>query len=149
MCSLTTAFIFVGLAIGGPTNAWLAEKYVSRGPILIIFATITAMLFSALLIFHMPFAAVSLLCFLLGFFSSSYIQVFAVVRENCDPTLQGATLATANMLLMASSPIMQSLVGWVLSKDVPYHWALLMINILLYAAIFLAMPLHYRQKKEH
>lgn len=141
MSGVATAMIFIGLAIGGPSNAWVNQKLGIRRQLLIAFAAITAILFSIMLFIPLQLPLLILICLLLGFFSSSYIQVFAVVKESVPRELQGTMLATTNMILMSSAPILQAVTGWVLSHQIPYAQAFLIINILLYLAIVLAWPL--------
>lgn len=141
MSGIATSMIFMGIALGGPCNAWISQKFGIRRLLLILFAAITAILFTFMLFIPMNFGLIMVMCLLLGFFSSSYIQIFAVVKEASAKELQGASLATANMILMSSAPILQSFTGWLLSKQLTYVQSFLIINILLYLAIAFAWPL--------
>jgi len=141
MCGIATSMIFIGIAIGGPVNAWMSQAFNIRRLVLVGFAVITSVLFSLMLFIPMHYIWVAVICFLLGLFSSSYILIFAVVKECTGKELRGASLATANMVLMSSAPIIQALIGWVLSQQVSYEHALSIINVLLYLAILFAWPL--------
>lgn len=141
MAGLATAMVFVGIAVGGPFNAWLTGRMNRRKPVLISFALMSALLFTVVLIIPISFAVMMLILLLLGFFSSSYIQVFALVKENTLKVLRGTALATVNMILMSSAPLMQSLTGWILSMKVPFYQVLMLINVLLYFAVYLSVIL--------
>ncbi|WP_367608195.1 MFS transporter [Legionella sp. W05-934-2] len=141
MSGFVSSMVFIGIAIGGPTNAWLSQRYAIRRQVLILFAAITAILFSIMLFLPLSYGWMIIVCIFLGFFSSTYIQIFAVVKEGATKETQGASLATANMILMSSAPILQSLTGWILSKQISYEHTFLIINVLLYMAILFAWRL--------
>lgn len=74
--------------------------------------------------------------FLLGFFSSSYIQVFAVVKDSVIDKQQATALSAANMILMSSSLLLQPLIGKALFLGFSYqHSLLLLVSVLLIATV--------------
>ncbi|WP_419420096.1 MFS transporter [Legionella sp. D16C41] len=145
------SMVFIGTAIGGPFNAWFVERWLNgrwlnRRFATTLFAIITAILFSALI--YMPYLSVKLgfvLLFLIGFFSSIYIQVFAIVKDHTEPSVRATALATTNMLLMASAPILQPIIGKLLAINYSFPQALSLLVFIFIIAIGLSFGL---DKKE-
>lgn len=135
------SFIFIGFAAGGPSNAWLVQKMKNRRQITTLFPLIAAGLFAIVLsIPKMSITIMFPLLFSLGYFSSSYIHVYAVVRESVPIAIRATALSTTNMILMSSAPILQPLIGKLLESGFTYKEAL-SIHIVL---LILASQLTYR-----
>jgi MFS family permease len=134
--------VFIGIAIGGPFNAWLVQRWGKRQEIMTSFALITALIFAILLyIPQLPFWSLYLLLISLGFFSSSYIHIFAVVKNSVPEELRATALSTTNMLLMSSAPLLQPLIGKLLQLNYTYPQALSVILIILGTSALLSLKM--------
>jgi MFS family permease len=136
------SMIFIGTAIGALFNGWLIQYTQKRPVIMISFVLVTTLLFGLILyIPHQPLWCLFLLLFFLGFFSSTYIQVFAIVKDNVTIKLQATALAATNMILMASAPILQPLIGSLLEHNYSFPQALTSIELTLVIATILSFYL--------
>lgn len=107
-----------------------------------LFALITTILFGMILYMPgLPLWSLSILLGLLGFFSSTYIQVFAVVKDAVAVGVRATALSTTNMLLMASAPLLQPLVGKLLQLSCTFPQALSVIFFLLALTVVLSFGL--------
>ncbi len=147
--SLLMSMVFLGTAIGAPFNGWLINYMQKRQLIMKLFSVLTALLLA--LILYVPkltFLYLIVLLFLIGFCSSSYIQVFAIVKENVDAGLQATALATTNMILMASAPLLQPLIGLLLELHYSYAVSLSLLEINIAVAILLSFYLPESQNPD-
>ncbi|WP_043874397.1 MFS transporter [Legionella massiliensis] len=126
------SMVFLGIAIGGPFNAWLIQRWKHRQLFMQLFALVTTILF-ALTIYIPKFSPPGLyFIFLsLGIFSSSYIQVFAIVKDTVSTAVQATALSVTNMIVMISAPLLQPLVGLLLEKKYSFTQSLSLISIIL------------------
>jgi MFS family permease len=136
------SIVLVGVAIGSPFSGWLIQHTQKRPLIIISFALITTVLFGMVVyIPAQPLWLLFLLLFFVGFFSSTYIQVFAIVKDGVDISVQATALATTNMILMASAPVLQPLIGKCLELNYSFPQALTIIEMALIAATVLSFSL--------
>lgn len=136
------SMVFIGIGIGGPFNAWLVQRWKKRQVLMSLFALITTILFGMILYMPgLPLWSLSILLGLLGFFSSTYIQVFAVVKDAVAVGVRATALSTTNMLLMASAPLLQPLVGKLLQLNYTFPQALSVIFFLLALTVVLSFGL--------
>lgn len=146
LAGLLMSMVFVGTAIGAPLNGWLA-LYFKRSNIMQWFALMSLGLFACVLyIDNLSTITLGLLLGLIGFFSSSYIQVFALIREGVDKKLQATALATTNMILMASAPILQPLIGYLQELHFSLRQSLSIIELSLVGALFVTYFLRKADK---
>jgi MFS family permease len=141
------SMVFIGTAIGGPFNAWFVERFLNgrwlnRQFSTTLFAVITTILFGILL--YIPTLSTVtgfVLLFFIGFFSSIYIQVFAIVKDHTELSVRATALAATNMLLMASAPILQPIIGKLLALNYSYPQALSLLVFIFIIAIGLSFSL--------
>lgn len=134
--------VFVGIAIGAPFNGWLIGYLGKRQAIMTLFASCTALLFGIILyVPALPLTALFVLLFLTGFFCSSYIHVFAIVKDSIELELRATALATTNMILMASAPLLQPVVGKLLELKYTFPQALSLIVVFLILAVVVSLGL--------
>ncbi len=109
------AMIFVGVGLGAPFNGWASMRLGQRKPIMLVGASISALLLTVL--FFVPNLQVwqiYTLLFLIGVSNSTYVQCFAISKETTPVKIHGATMALTNMLVMLSAPVLQNFVGYLL-----------------------------------
>ncbi len=117
---LTTAvflanLLFAGAAIGCPLMSYLDTRFSSRSHLLAGGALLTGICL-ALIIFvpHLSFFMLGSLLLLAGVFCSTYVVSFAVGKEIVEPALHSTSMGFVNTLSVATAPLFQPLVGWVM-----------------------------------
>ncbi len=107
--------VFLGVAIGSPFMGWLDAR-VNRRRLLSYAALMTTVLV-ALVIYSpsMPLWLVGVLMLMTGATASAYVIPFAIAHELAAPFTRSAYMGFTNMLSMASAPILQPLVGMLIS----------------------------------
>jgi MFS family permease len=134
--------IFMGIAVGGPFNAWLSNLINKRKPIMIGFCVTTLILMSILFaIPDLSLGALYLLLFFAGFFSSAYIQTFAITKESVQVEQRATCLATVNMILMSCAPLLQPLIGYLIHLGASYRQAVMILPGFLVIAFIAALLL--------
>lgn len=138
--SIMMALVFVGAGIGAPLNGWLNRYAENKYPQLTVSAAITLLLFTIIInVPHLQISTLGMLLFAIGVSSSSYVQVFALIREGVDKPFQATALAATNMILMSSAPFLQPLVGKLLDMQFSYAQSLSVIEVVLLMAFFLSL----------
>jgi len=111
------SMIFVGWAIGSPLTGILSGWIKTRKKILTVGALLCAITLIKILYFPSESIAITMtLMFLLGFFSSSEILIFAVAHDIIPNNLAGTAVSLTNMLVMVSG-VMQYLIGYWLENS--------------------------------
>jgi MFS family permease len=108
--------IFVGAAVGCPLLGWFDQHIPQRRFVMSGFALVSMMIMS-LLIFEigLPLWFLYFLFFILGVFVSSYMLTFAIANEIVATRIKSASIGFVNMLSVGLAPILQPLVGLILS----------------------------------
>lgn len=115
IASRGTIMVFLGMAFGSPLGAWLSNYWQSRKKVMSWSALGTLISFS--IIFYMPYIPLnSMFCLLFigGIISGGQILYFAAAKEASSPGNSGTTIGFTNCLVMASGPVFQPLLGWLL-----------------------------------
>lgn len=110
-----TSLMIAGWGIGAPLFGWLSDRIGRRqAPLLIGLALETGVL--ALLIFvpNLPMTAIAGLNFLVGFFGSSQVVCFALVKEIHPSFLRGTGIGFVNAMVTGAGALFQPLMGFVL-----------------------------------
>jgi sugar phosphate permease len=123
--SFLSMFVFMGIAVGGPTHGWLSGRMASRMPIIRLGA-LGALVALTLIIFiplNTEIVFIPLL-FLFGFFSATMLLCFAMNSENNPIWTAGLVVGFTNMFIMGGASLFQPLVGHVLdvfSHNTAHH----------------------------
>lgn len=159
-----SAFVFVGIAIGGPVMGILYQRIHNRFQFLSIAAVISAAL-TTIIIYATPtsIAATAILFLLLGVMCSSYVFNYTLAKESTPTSLHATSIGFTNTICMITAPILQPLVGWLLYLELApqnpldtttysisdYQWALAIIplNQLVAAVIAIMIPKYLRKNK--
>lgn len=109
--------VFIGLSIGSPLNGWFVKRYGRHKELLTLEAGL-CMVITAIIILVPDVSLVNLfiLFFLVGFFCSGYGPAYALVNEAVPSNIQATAVATANMLIVASAPVLQIITGAILES---------------------------------
>lgn len=106
------SMIFVGWIVGAPLAGWISDRLGRRKP-LMIFSSLLVFLFTVILIYFpvLPIAGVFAVLLLIGISSGGQALCFAAGFEANPLSARGTSLGVINMLVMATAPIFQTLVG--------------------------------------
>ncbi|QBR85049.1 MFS transporter [Legionella israelensis] len=142
------SMIFLGIGIGGPFLAWLVRYYEDKRRLFLGFFALATTLLLMIVVYipHLSLWALYFLLLLLGFFSSGYIQVFAVVKDAVKVSHRGTALSTSNMILMSSALLLQPLIGKMLFLGFSYPQALSLLIIVLGVAVVLSFYLDRKKR---
>ncbi len=110
------AMIFLGVSIGTLIMSFLSFKIGRRKPVMFFGPLVTAILFGIInFSTDLPSFAIYILLFFCGFFSATYVLSFALSKETIPSNVRSTALATVNMLIMLSAPLLQTLIGYFIS----------------------------------
>ncbi len=115
--AIGSSMVFLGYAIGGPLWGTVSDLVKSRKKPLMFGAITSAATAFALL--HTDFKSVYMLfavLFILGFFASAQILVFAVGEDTCRPGMSATTVSFTNFLVMLGGMRLQPLVGDIIDR---------------------------------
>jgi MFS family permease len=114
--ALVNSMVFVGIAIGSLVWSWLSHHFARRKP-LCLTGCIGSFIVLALILYTpaLPLYLLFILLLLLGFFSSTYLQCFAIAHEITARHIRGTAMGLTNMLSVLGGPIIQPAVGYVLT----------------------------------
>ena len=116
--SLLISTIFVGLAIGSPCNGWFVKKYGKHRELMLWEAGLSTLVTAAIILIpNVPIAGLFMLFFSIGFLCSGYGPCYALVNEAVGPEIRATAVATANMLIVSSAPVLQLIVGGILKSQ--------------------------------
>ena len=110
-----TSMLFVGWGVGAPFFGWLSDRIGRRRPPMLRGwrsrprRSRCSSMFRAC-----PTLALGGLCFLIGFFGSSQIVCFALVKENHPAALSGTGIGFVNTMVTGAGALFQPLVGLLL-----------------------------------
>ena len=125
MATLTCNLMFIGVAIGGPILGWLDARTTYRRQLLLGCALAAAVILGLLIYLPgLPLDVVMGLMLVLGMVTSSYVITFVIANEIATPRTRATSIGFVNMLSVASAPIFQPLIGFVLfvlSGEVAFH----------------------------
>lgn len=143
------SMVFLGFAIGGPFWGWLSDSIRRRLMPMMLGALLSSATLSVSIYLNtLGYSAILFFLFLVGFFSSAQILVFALGRDNNLHHHTGTAMAFTNMLVMIGGAILQPSIGYLLdlSKSLQpvaermnytindYHSAMLVLPISLFVA---------------
>lgn len=157
--AFTSTLLFYGWGVGSPLVGWMSNRFGCKR--LLIASTILATLISLVVFGYadLPYFQLQILLFLMGFFCSAEILVFAMAHSLFPKSLTGTVMSVTNMLLMTAGALLQPLVGYLLDlfhgprtmingvaqyTVADFNAALMLIPILLFIAMLLAFRIDPR-----
>lgn len=112
------SFMFIGIAVGGPTHGFISGSLGRRKPVIWCGALGALICLSAVIYLSIPSIIVlSIILFLFGFFTVSMLLCFAINSESQPVWATGVAVGFTNMLVMAGGTIFQPLVGHMLDHS--------------------------------
>jgi len=139
----TISFIFIGTAIGAPVTGALTSYFNKSRPVMVGCVMLSLVCMSLLLYIKIPIHIVSIVMFFLGLSSSVYMLPFSLIRNLFPSSWYYTANALLNGICLAATPILQPLVGGLLSmhahhatllKVGDFRFSLLPIYLLLWAS---------------
>lgn len=117
--SSIVSMIFVGSIIGCPLAGWISDNWGYRRHPMIIGAFLSLIAVGFLMVDHqMSVFSLSVIFFLLGFFTSTQVVAYPLVAESNSEKLTGTATALASILIMGGAGVAQMLFGELLD----FHW---------------------------
>ncbi|PCI37701.1 MAG: MFS transporter [Thiotrichales bacterium] len=139
-----SSIVFMGIALGGPINGWISGIIGKRKPLMFVGAIGACLcLFTVLHIPQMNLMLLSVLLFMFGFFTSSMLLAFVLVKECNPPWVTGIVIGFTNMIVMLGGTIFQPLLGWLLDKEQSFnvaHHLQLSLSTSQYQHVLLLLP---------
>lgn len=115
--SLLLSTVFVGLSLGSPLNGWFVKRYGRHKELLLWEAGLSIIVTSVIILVPgVPLTGLFILFFLIGFLCSGYGPCYALVNEAVNSEIQATAVATANMFIVSSAPILQVFIGAILES---------------------------------
>lgn len=132
--TFATTLIFIGIAVGGPSNG-LFSSLLGRRKLIMLVGNIFALLLLCSIIFTtaLSYLSLSLLLFFFGFFTSSMLVAFPLNTEHHAKTISATIIAFTNMLIMIIGALFQPAIGSLLD----------MLSLNHHAGTFTAMQFRY------
>ncbi len=109
------SLIYLGCALGSPL--WSAfSNYIGKRRQPLLLGSVGACVSISIVLFKptISYYFLASYLFLFGFFASSFLLVFAIVREITPNNITATTFGFANMLTMLGTAILQALIGYLL-----------------------------------
>ena len=123
--SYITSFLFVGLLLGSPLTGWIFTKFPSK-KMLILLGAFILFLLSFLLFFNSGISIIELtiIFFILGFFSGAQCFGYTVVIENNPHEITATASSFSSTVIMIVSALAKVAFGGILSRG----WDGLVVN---------------------
>lgn len=123
--AFVASFMFIGIAVGGPTHGLISGKLGRRKPVIWCGALGALLCLSAAIYLSIPnIVILGSILFLFGFFTSSMLLCFALNTELHPNWATGVAVGFTNMIVMLGGTIFQPWVGHVLDQ----HWNGTLLN---------------------
>ncbi|MGM9452462.1 MFS transporter [Legionella bozemanae] len=113
--SILTSMILLGAGLSCPIYGWLSIQLSRRKPLIHISCLSTAILF--ILVLYLPIQhmlLVGVMLFAIGLCCGAYMLAFTIANELAPPESLSACTGFTNTLAMATAPLLQPLVGYLL-----------------------------------
>ena len=116
------SLIFLGSIVGCPLAGWLSDRSGRRKPWMILGAGFTLLTLLPLMMgWVLSETILGLLCFLLGFFTSTQVISYPFIAESNRSEQVGLATGLASIIIMGGAGVGQLLFGWLMQ----YHIGLL------------------------
>lgn len=116
--ALLMAFIWIGVAVGGPSLGWLSAHFYRRKPAMILGALLG--LIASIILLYVPHLSPVALCSCLFFYgvgSSAQAASFGIVDDNNSANVVGTVVGLQNMSFVTGGMTLVPLVGILLKKN--------------------------------
>ena len=107
--AMVNSMLFLGAIIGGPFIGWCSDRLALRVLPMKIGAFASLFTFVAILYAPVSLGAMSVLFFLLGFFTASQVISYALVAESSSPTMTAMAVSIVSILTQGGYIVYQNL----------------------------------------
>lgn len=147
-------YIFLGIAVGGPSIGWLRNHIHSFKAVLILGCLLTlGTMVCIIYVDGWSYTALCILLFIYGFATSHMLICFSIANQAFPIWAQGAALGFINMMIMGGAATFQPLIGKLLDLDLStkqspiyqaitladFRYALSVLPCCIVIALFLAL----------
>ena len=155
------SYLFMGIALGGPTIGWLVSRYTYPRIIMATSTCFALIILSSII--YLPVLTlneIKSLFFIYGFFTSNMLLCFALITTLHPREFNGLAIGFTNMAVMIAGGTFQHLIGKILDivriKDMPptlpisaidFRISLSVLPICLIVAIFLTRFIQYKESR--
>ncbi len=116
--SNVVSLIFMGSILGCPLVGWISDRTGRRKPMMLAGAMATLLVMLPLLIgVSLPAQILSVLFFLMGFFTSTQVISYPLIAESNRKENTGSAIGFASLIIMGTGGVGQVLFGWLMA----YH----------------------------
>ena len=118
VASNVVSLIFMGSIVGCPLVGWLSDLHGRRKPLMVLGAIATLMTVAPLFLNgHLSQLTLSVIFFLLGFFTSTQVISYPLIAESNRADNTGSSTGIASLIIMGGGGVAQVLFGWLMT----YH----------------------------
>lgn len=118
MAASLPSLIFIGMCVGAPLLAALAEKYQAYEGVIRLSALFMAAAFGIILFMHPPVWLISTLFFAIGILCSYQVLALTLNARQAPPEHSGFVTALTNMVIMSFGSIYHALMG----RAIAWNW---------------------------
>ncbi len=141
----SVSMIFIGFAVGAPIFGWFSD-WLGRRVIVMFWGTLLALIMISAVIYapHLTRSSLTLMLFLFGFFISSFLLCFTIIREISLPILAATAIGFMNAFDALFGAFSDPLTGWFLDLgwDGKYVDGARLFSVSAYKAAFLTLPVY-------
>ncbi|NGX37806.1 MAG: putative sulfoacetate transporter SauU [Chlamydiae bacterium] len=145
------SLIFIGFAVGAPLWGWFSDFIGNRKKVMYVGTSISTIAFCFILYAPLSLWSLNILMFLFGFFASTFLICFSMIRETNAPAVAATAIGFMNafdaLLAAFSDPLTgkfldlawdgKTVEGARIFSVVAYKWTLTTVPIYLIAAVVL------------
>lgn len=119
--SMVNSMLFLGAIIGGPLIGWCSDKLGLRILPMKLGAGFSLLIFSAILYVPVSLGTMTVLFFLLGFFTASQVISYALVAESNPLTMTATAVSTVSILTQGGYIVYQNVFSMLLLSHGEMH----------------------------
>jgi sugar phosphate permease len=117
VASTANIMIFIGMAIGGPSAAWVSNKLKSRKKVMFTAGILSFLCFLGVMLSKsLPIQFVFVLLFFVGVCKGGQVLCFTCVKEINPSRISATTVGFTNTVVMLSGMIFQPAIGMMLDR---------------------------------
>jgi sugar phosphate permease len=110
IAAMASIMVFIGVAVGAPSGAWLSDQLQSRLKVM----RLSALFVIVVYVPDLPLSVVLGLLFVSGVVAGGQVLYFAAAKEINPPQISATTIGFTNSLVMLSGIVFQPLLGFLL-----------------------------------
>ena len=152
--------VYMGIAASSLFIGWLSKRFCITS--IMNFGSCLTLIFSLFFLYvRLPASSLYILAFSIGFCSAVYQLSFTLIAKSIPNEIGGAAIGATNMIMMLAAPILQTLIGMIISSnqglgvldgfevyaESSYHLGLSIIPMCLFIAFLTTFSMPYAESK--